>query len=77
MINQMGTAQREAFFAKLLSFTGNDATPSLRSREGSHYEYDSEAEGTVGITEDGRRFLVESAGVRRIANAYCTGVRIF
>ena len=76
MINQMGTAQREAFFAKLLSFTGNDATPSLRSREGSHYEYDSEAEGTVEITEDGRRFLVESAGGRRIANAYRTGVRI-
>ena len=50
MINQMGTAQREAFFAKLLSFTGNDATPSLRSREGSHYEYDSEAAGTVEIT---------------------------
>ena len=34
------------------------------------------AEGTVEITEDGRRFLVESAGGRRIANAYRTGVRI-
>ena len=73
MINQMGTAQREAFFAKLLSFTGNDATPSLRSREGSHYEYDSEAEGTVEITEDGRRFLVESAGGGELVRVRAVG----
>ena len=60
VLNQMTAAQREAFFAKLLSLTGNDATPSLRSREGTYYEYDSEAGGTVEITQDSRRFLVES-----------------
>src|SRR5438552_3336404 len=62
VLNQMTAAQREVFFSKLLSLTGNDATPSLWSREGSYYEYDSEAAGTVEITRDGRRFLVESAG---------------
>ena len=62
VLNQMTAAQREVFFATLLSLTGNDATPSLRSREGSYYEYDSEAAGTVEITQDGRWFLVESAG---------------
>ncbi len=61
VLNQMSAAQREAFFAKLVSLTGNDATPSLRSREGSYYEYDSEAGGTVELTQDGQRFLVESA----------------
>jgi len=60
-LGQMSAAQREAFFAKLVSLTGNDATPSLRSREGSYYEYDSEAGGTVEVTQDGQRFLVESA----------------
>ena len=59
-LGQMTTAQREAFFAKLLSLTGNDALPSLRSREGSYYEYDSEAGATVEITQDSRRFLVKS-----------------
>src|SRR6266571_2311658 len=59
-LGQMTAAQREAFFAKLLSLTGNDSTPSLRSREGSYYEYDSKTGGTVEITEDGRRFLVKS-----------------
>ncbi len=60
-LGQMTAAQREAFFAKLLSLTGNDTLPSLRSREGSYYEYDSEMGGTVEITQDGRRFLVECA----------------
>ncbi len=60
--DKMTAAQRELFFAQLLSLTGSDATPSLRSREGSYYEYDSEAGGTVEITRDGRRFLVEFAG---------------
>ena len=60
--DKMTAAQRELFFAQLLSLTGNDETPSLRSREGSYYEYDSEAGGTVEITQEGRRFLVESAG---------------
>ncbi len=59
-LSQMTAAQREAFFAKLLSLTGNDTTPSLRSREGSYYEYDSKTGETVEITQDGRRFLVES-----------------
>src|SRR5216684_4121453 len=59
-LGQMTAAQREALFAKLLSLTGNDTTPSLRSREGSYYEYDSKTGGTVEITQDGRRFLVES-----------------
>ncbi len=59
-LGQMTTATREAFFAKLLSLTGNDTTPSLRSREGSYYEYDSKTGGTVEITQDGRRFLVKS-----------------
>src|SRR6266567_8970571 len=59
-LGQMTAAQREAFFAKLLSLTGNDALPSLRSREGSYYEYDSKAGRTVEITQDGRRFLVKS-----------------
>ncbi len=62
VLDKMTAAQREVFFTKLLSLTGNDATPSLRSREGSYYEYDSELGGTVEITQDGRRFLVESAG---------------
>jgi hypothetical protein len=60
VLNEMNAAQREVFFTRLLSLTGSDATPSLRSREGSYYEYDSEAAGTVEITQDGRRFLVES-----------------
>src|SRR6266567_3003794 len=59
-LGQMTAAQREAFFAKLLSLTGNGATPTLRSREGSYYEYDSKTGETVEITQDGRRFLVES-----------------
>ncbi len=59
-LSQMTAAQREAFFAKLLSLTGSDTTPSLRSREGSYYEYDSKTGETVEITQDGRRFLVES-----------------
>lgn len=62
VLDKMTAAQREVFFTKLLSLTGNDGTPSLRSREGSYYEYDSELGGTVEITQDGRRFLVESAG---------------
>ena len=59
-LGQMTAAQREAFFARLLRLTGNDSTPSLRSREGSYYEYDSKTGGTVEITQDSRRFLVES-----------------
>jgi len=59
-LGQMTTATREAFFAKLLSLTGNDTTPSLRSREGSYYDYDSKTGGTAEITQDGRRFLVKS-----------------
>jgi hypothetical protein len=62
VLNEMNAAQGEVFFTQLLSLTGNDATPTLRSREGSYYEYDSEAAGTVEITQDGRWFLVESAG---------------
>jgi hypothetical protein len=62
VLDKMTAAQREVFFTQLLSLTGNDATPSLRSREGSHYQFDSEVVGTVEITQDGRRFLVESAG---------------
>ncbi len=61
-LGHMTAAQREAFFARLLSLAGNDSTPSLRSREGSYYEYDSEVGGTVEMTQDGRRFLVESVG---------------
>src|SRR5713101_8462874 len=61
VLNEMNAAQREVFFTQLLSLTGNDATPTLRSREGSYYEYDSEAAGTVELTQDGQRFLVESA----------------
>src|SRR2546425_2308684 len=61
-LGQMTAAQREALFARLLSLTGNDSIPSLRSREGSYYEYDSKTGGTVEITQDARRFLVESAG---------------
>jgi hypothetical protein len=61
VLNEMNAAQREVFFTRLLSLTGSDAAPSLRSREGSYYEYDSEVAGTVEITQDGRRFLVESA----------------
>ena len=74
VLNEMNAAQRDLFFARLLSLTGSDATPSLRSREGSYYEYDSEVAGTVEITQDGRRFLVESLGggelvrVREIKN---------
>ena len=74
-LGQMTTAQRAAFFAKLLSLTGSGAMPSLRSREGSHYEYDSEMGGTVEITQDGRRFLVECASggelvrVREVGNS--------
>ena len=59
-LGQMTAAQREAFFAKLLSLTGSGAMPSLRSREGSYCEYDSEVGGTVEITQDRRRFLVKS-----------------
>ncbi len=59
-VGQMTAAEREAFFAKLLSLMGSDPTPSLRSREGSYYEYDSKTGGTVEITQDGRRFLVKS-----------------
>jgi hypothetical protein len=61
-LNKMTAAQREVFVTHLLSLTGNDATPTLRSPEGSHYEFDSEAGATVEITQDGRRFLVESVG---------------
>ena len=61
VVDKKITAQREVFFAQLLSLTGSDVTPSLRSREGSYYEYDSEMGATVEITQDGRRFLVESA----------------
>jgi hypothetical protein len=60
--DRMTRAQREDFFGKLLSLTGNDAMPTLRSREGSYYVYDSEVRGTVEITQDSRRFLVESTG---------------
>jgi hypothetical protein len=62
ILNEMTAAQKDLFFARLLSLTGSDAVPSLRSREGSYYEYDSEVRGTVEITQDGRRFLVESTG---------------
>ena len=62
VLDKMTAAQREIFFTHLLSLTGNDATPTLRSPEGSHYEFDSEAGATVEITQDGRRFLVESVG---------------
>jgi len=62
VVDKMTAAQREVFFAKLLSLTGSEATPALRSRERSYYEYDSEAGGTVEITQDGRQFLVESVG---------------
>ena len=61
-LGQMPAARREVFFAKLLSLTGSETTPTLRSREGSYYEYDSEAAGTVEITQDARRFLVKSTG---------------
>jgi len=62
VLSKMIAAQRDIFFTQLLSLTGSDTTPTLRSREGSYYEYDSEAAGTVEITRDGRRFLVESEG---------------
>ena len=74
-LDQMTVAQRQAFFAKLLSLTGNETMPTLRSRADSYYEYDSEVGETVEITPDGRRFLVESAGggelvrVREVANS--------
>ena len=74
-LGQMTAAQREAFFAKLLSLRGDEAIPSLRSRDGSYYEYDSEVGATVEIRQDGRRFLVESADggelvrVREVANS--------
>jgi len=61
-LGQMTAAQRETFFEKVLSLTGNDSTPTLRSREGSYYEYDSKACRTVEITQDGRRFLVKASG---------------
>ncbi len=61
-LGQMTAAQREAFFARLLSLMGNDSTPTLRSGEGSYYEYDSKADRTVEITQDGRRFLVKASG---------------
>jgi hypothetical protein len=61
-LDQMTAAEREAFFEKVLSLAGNDATPTLRSQEGSYYEYDSKADRTVEITHDGRRFLVKSVG---------------
>jgi hypothetical protein len=61
-LGQMTAAQREAFFEKVLSLTGNDETPTLRSQEGSYYEYDSKTGGTVEITQDGRRFLVKAVG---------------
>ncbi len=62
VLNKTNAAQRELFFAQLLSLTGSDATPSLRSREGSYYEYDAEVGGTIEITQDWRRFLVEAEG---------------
>jgi hypothetical protein len=62
VLSKMTAAQRDVFFTQLLSLTGSDTTPTLRSREGSYYEYDSEAAGTVEITKHGRRFLVESEG---------------
>ena len=74
-LDQMTAPQREVFFARLLSLMGSGAMPSLRSREGSYYEYDSEVGGTVEITQDGRRFLVESVGggelvrVREVRNS--------
>lgn len=61
-LNEMNAAQREVFFTRLLSLTGSDTVASLRSREGSYYEHDSEAGGTVEITHDGRRFVVECTG---------------
>jgi hypothetical protein len=62
LLSRMTVDQREAFFGKLLALTGQEVVPSLRSREGSYYEYDQEAGATVEIASDGRRFLVRSAG---------------
>jgi hypothetical protein len=62
ILDKMTAAQREVLFTQLLSLTGHDPTPTLQSREGSYYEYDPEVGGTIEITHDARRFLVESAG---------------
>lgn len=60
-LNRMTPEQRERFFARLLSLSGHEEAPSLRSAVGSYYEYEPELGATVENTQDGRQFLVASA----------------
>jgi hypothetical protein len=65
----MTAKQREGFFARLLALTGQESGPDPRSREGSYYEWNPKLDGTVEVTSDGRRYLMERVGPGEMVRA--------